>query len=394
MSTFGAFTVTRASTKLRIGSNGLYGSVANNVPAFEFNTDGTYRGLLVEPGATNLILYSQELDNAAWTKTQLNTTGTPAWVNVAVAPDGTTTAEKLIEDTTSNAHLIATSLATTVIASTYTASVFLKADERSNVRLSRNGGAVGSAFNLSTQAITNASGSVGKIEDYGNGWYRCSITFSVASVSTSLYIELQTSASASQETYLGDGTSGLFAWGAQFELGSVATSPIVTTAGTASRVADVVSLTGASSLIGQASGTIFFDGFIEKRNDSAFALAISNGASLGEAIYIQQASSGNISGLVRSGGNTLTLNFLSANWTAGRAKVAVVYEAGTNKCVICVNGGTPVKGTATAIPACNAVTIGSRSDSPGGLAITNAVGTVALFATPLTDAQIIALTTL
>jgi hypothetical protein len=352
---FGDFTVTRASTKNVLGSAGTYVSVANNVPAFEFNTDGSYRGLLVEPGATNLALNSRNLTTASWSATNVTTAQT------ATGADG------------------GANSATTLTASAGNGTVLQAITSASASRV----------FSAVVRRRTG-TGTVEITQDNGSTWTAITLTTSFQRFTTSAQT-LTNPTVGFRIVTSGDAIDVDFC---QAETGPVATSPIVTTGSTASRVADVVTLTGASSLIGQTAGTIFFDGFIEKRNDSAFALAISNGASLSEAIYIQQATSGNISGLIRSGGNTLNLTFLSANWTAGRAKVAVVYEAGTNKCVICVNGGTPVKGTATAIPTCGIVTIGSRADSPGGLAITNAVGTVALFPTPLTDAQIIALTTL
>jgi hypothetical protein len=94
---FGDFTVTRASTKNVIGSNGLYQSVANNVPAFEFNTDGSYRGLLVEPGATNLALRSQEFDDAYWVKGVGGVALAPVvTANNQTAPDGTSTADTVV----------------------------------------------------------------------------------------------------------------------------------------------------------------------------------------------------------------------------------------------------------------------------------------------------------
>jgi hypothetical protein len=392
---FGDFTVTRASTKNILGSNGLYQSVANNVPAFEFNTDGSYRGLLVEPGATNTVRNNSMAGAVAGTPGTLPTN----WITT----DGGLTREIVGTGTEGGITYIDIRYSGTASATTI------------DFRFESNTGIVASSGQTWSQSywvrlMTSPTPPTGYFHQM---FERTAAGAFVTSGSTSFIATTSLARYTFTRTLSGGGTVERVqpSFGAnvvngntydftirigwpQMETGSVATSPIVTTGSTASRVADVVTLTGASSLIGQTAGTIFFDGFIEKRNDSAFALAISNGASLSEAIYIQQATSGNISGLIRSGGNTLNLTFLSANWTAGRAKVAVVYEAGTNKCVICVNGGTPVKGTATAIPTCGIVTIGSRADSPGGLAITNAVGTVALFPTPLTDAQIIALTTL
>jgi hypothetical protein len=253
---FGDFTVTRASTKNVLGSAGLYVSVANDTPAFEFNTDGSYRGLLVEPGATNLALQSQAFNEAVWTKTASTVTA-----NTSVSPDGATTGDKLVEDLTTASHIVSQSF-TPVNATTYTASVFLKASERSFAFLGFSGGSMATTFisvNLSTGAVTTGTGTplATSTQSVGNGWYRVSISLT-STGTTGSNVEIRTSTDGvwANRSYLGDGTSGIFIWQAQVETGSVATSPIVTTAGTASRVADVVSLTGASSLIGQTEGTI------------------------------------------------------------------------------------------------------------------------------------------
>ena len=62
---FGDFTVDRNSTKYVLGSGGDIISYATDEPAFEFNTDGSYKGLLVEPAATNICLQSEDI-NTTW----------------------------------------------------------------------------------------------------------------------------------------------------------------------------------------------------------------------------------------------------------------------------------------------------------------------------------------
>jgi hypothetical protein len=258
---FGDFTVTRASTKLRIGSNGLYGSVANNVPAFEFNTDGSYRGLLVEPGATNLALRSQEFQTS-WTTLQASISTD---VVATTAPDGTNTADKLVENTATDEHRVTQSITKAASATTYTVSVFAKSTER-NMQLAIDSGSVSNAgqaiFNLTNGTVgsatvdgtfTNASAS---IQALPNGWYRCSVT-ATTGTETTVRIRIRLVSGASTVSYTGDNTSGIFIWQGQLETGPVATSPIVTAGSTASRVADAITLTSASSLIGQSEGTLY-----------------------------------------------------------------------------------------------------------------------------------------
>ena len=62
MAQFGDFTVDRNSTKYVLGSGGDIISYATDEPAFEFNADGSYKGLLVEPAATNICLQSEDIN--------------------------------------------------------------------------------------------------------------------------------------------------------------------------------------------------------------------------------------------------------------------------------------------------------------------------------------------
>src|SRR6056297_1427264 len=96
----GDFTMSRSTSKTRVNKDKVIESVGNDVlPADYSNADCPV--LAIEPQRTNLLQYSEEFNNAAWIKD--NVTITP---NDAVAPDGTTTADKLVEDTSSSQHRI------------------------------------------------------------------------------------------------------------------------------------------------------------------------------------------------------------------------------------------------------------------------------------------------
>jgi hypothetical protein len=256
---FGDFTVTRASTKNVLGSAGLYVSVANNVPAFEFNTDGTYRGLLVEPGATNLILQSQDF-STTWGKNDITITD-----NSIVAPDGATTADTITEGTDGTADLFQT--CTIASGSTATFSIFIKANANNDfVRVTvAQSGAFGNRvqtwFNLTNNTFGNtvnvgtATGASVASQAFPNGWYRISLTGAIPSV-TSYRMTINSASASGSNTRVND--SVYYLWQAQLETGSVATSPIVTTAGTASRVEDVITLTSAEAIVGSNTGLSLF----------------------------------------------------------------------------------------------------------------------------------------
>jgi hypothetical protein len=166
----------------------------------------------------NLLTMPTMFDDTAWTKTRSSVTA-----NTTTAPDGTTTADKLVEDTTASAtHPISVSY--TTAASAYTLSVYVKAAGRSWVQLSllSTANAFGN-FNVSNGTLgTIGAAATAGIEDAGNGWYRCRITATTAAGANT--VAFYPASADNTVSYTGDGTSGLQLWGAQLEVGSTATA--------------------------------------------------------------------------------------------------------------------------------------------------------------------------
>jgi hypothetical protein len=150
----------------------------------------------------NLLTFSEQFDNAAWAKQDTTITA-----NAGVAPDGTTTADKLIEAATTAIHYAAI---TTNRTGTFTYSIYAKAAERTLVAIAKASNSNAVRFNLSTGVITSTGGdwSNASIEALANGWYRCAATVTLSS--DWIYTSPNTAAS-----YTGDGASGILIWGAQ-----------------------------------------------------------------------------------------------------------------------------------------------------------------------------------
>ena len=173
----------------------------------------------------NLLLRSEEFDNASWG--EANTTVT---ANAAVAPNGTTTADKLVGSGGTNPFMWAGGFSDT---SAHVISVYAKAAELSWIRLTNENAARSAAwFDLSSGAVGTVTGSASpsaSIESAGNGWYKCSLslpTFSVAA-STDVVIAV-TNADNTTVGYTGDGTSGIYIWGAHLyrsDLGGMVDNP-------------------------------------------------------------------------------------------------------------------------------------------------------------------------
>jgi len=167
----------------------------------------------------NLLTYSEQFDNAAWSKANSSVTA-----NATVAPDGTTTADKLVENTANANHLV--SWSTTLLAGvTYTLSAYAKAGERTQLVLQTGNVAnwassVLTIFNLNTGTIALGSGTITPV---GSDWYRCSITATFGAANATGSIQIMTGAGGAV-TYTGDGTSGVYIWGAQIEAASTSST--------------------------------------------------------------------------------------------------------------------------------------------------------------------------
>ena len=265
---------------------GVIKSAANNVSRFEQD------GLLIEEARTNLATYSEDLSDSSWTKNSTTVTA-----NATTAPDGNTTADKVI--TENNGSGTGNSIITkpvTTTAAVHTFSVFLKKDGRSFAMLYDASNAVGAYFNLTTGAVTTGGSGISASaasasEDIGNGWFRCSISNTTSAGTTNYRIYVTDSGSS--YSHQGDGTSGIFAWGAQVELGSFPTSYIPTSGSTVTRSADVAEMTADnfSNWYNNSEGTIFVD---------------TKAASLTNTVVASLSTNANNRMEVRSAGSSLT----------------------------------------------------------------------------------------
>lgn len=168
----------------------------------------------------NRCLQSQTLDNASWVRQASSLTA-----NATTAPDGTATADKLIADTSASGHYTAQ----TITAITGTWSVYAKAGELTKLLLFDAQVLKGDGFTLSGsgsifQVGANPQTGGATIQFVGNGWYRCSIPLAA---STSARFQLLDA--SGNAAFNGNNADGLYLWGAQANLGPVATSYIPTT---------------------------------------------------------------------------------------------------------------------------------------------------------------------
>jgi hypothetical protein len=313
----GDFDFTRSGNATRVNSDGLIELVTTNVPRLNYPLiDGVVNGcpsLLLEPQRTNLALYSEQFDNAAWTKSNSSITA-----NAATSPDGYTNADKIVENTATSGHTTFQSISVTSGA-TYTISAFGKAAERTRLWLDLYGGTNSANFDLSNGTILASSvGITAKIENYGNGWYRCSIT-GVAPAATIYPNVGPTTSSTTDNQYTGNGTNGLYLWGAQLEVGSYPTSYIPTSGTIGTRSAETCNGAGDVNTFNDSEGVLFAE-ISALADDSTFrAISISDTSFSNRCVLRYGGSSNRLNVLVVSSGSTVfnnnstSLNILNYN---------------------------------------------------------------------------------
>jgi hypothetical protein len=233
-------------------TSAVEGGITDNVPRLDY-TDSSCPALLLEPQRTNLISHSEYF--GAWSLSNATLTA-----NDAESPEGVINGYKLNENTTNSTHRI-TQTSFVTAGQGYTQSVFAKGDGSGRyLRMFRGSGTYNFAvFNLTSGEILSQGGSnliSTNIEAYPNGWYKCSITFTAQFSNIASYIGLQ---NGSLDSYAGDGTSGIYIYGATLEAGTYPTSYIPTYGSSVTRVADYIKIIDKPILQATNQFTLFFE---------------------------------------------------------------------------------------------------------------------------------------
>jgi len=181
----------------------------------------------VEPatGRRNLLTYSEQFDNAAWPKSNVTVDASGI-----AAPDGTLSADMLLENTATSQHYIRQDIST-LTNQTYTLSVYVK--EGNTTTFAIQIVAIGSSSTTSSIGFSISGGVViagaptGLVSSVtatsaGNGWYRCALVYTLNGTVTSHQARIFPRGNTG--SYTGDGVSGIYVWGAQLETGTTATA--------------------------------------------------------------------------------------------------------------------------------------------------------------------------
>jgi len=388
------FTTTRNSIATRVNKEGLIEVVGNDIPRIDY-TDSTDGVFLLENSATNFITYSEDFSDAYWNKFDSSVT------SGFVSPDGSTNAFKLIEGNTNTQHgLLRSNFPINV---QRTLSVFVKKGENERFFISdynKFGYTIGVIFNLTSGTIeSNQNDSIylnPKIEPYLNGWYKCSVTWTNT---TGLTVPFFGNAILGTNSYQGDGVSGLYVFGAQFEEASYSTSYIPTQGSAVTRLADACSQTPPNGVIGQTEGTMYaeidFKSKPEAGSPIVGIMTLNNNVNnLQNCIILGiERQSGGINRFYPfvQVGNSTVAYITGGTLTDGNYKVAFAYKQ--NDFILYVNGvqiGTDTNG---AVPTTSQVLVGERYNGDTSK-IADGIKETKLYNTRLTNAELAALTTI
>jgi hypothetical protein len=347
----GDFNVTRATTATRVNESGLVESVASGIPRLDYPIGGGCPSLLIEPAATNLALHSRDLTNAVWSGTTVTT------AKNAVGADGTASG------------------ATTITATAASGRVLQALSHASQSRV----------FSAYIRRVTG-TGAIQLTTNGGTNWDTVTITSGYTQVAS----VARTVASGTVGIRLAVSGDVIEVDFTQGEVGPVATSPIPTTAGTGSRNADVINLSGAvSGCIGQTEGTFYMEFQASPSGTSSAWFNLSDGTA-NNWIFIGKES-GNARVYLRAN-NVVLFSNSSVALTGGVVKAAVAYKTG-DFCAF-VNGNSVVSGTTAFTFSSSLNRLQTGAEVAQATNETIRIRAAALYTTRLTNAELAALTTL
>jgi len=286
-----------------VNASGLIESVASGVLRLDYPIGGGCPAALIEPSAQNLVLQSRDLSvSGNWTASGITA------VKNAVGADGTASGATTLTATAASGTI--TQALSHASQSRIFSAVIRRVSGSGAVELTTNGGTNWDAVTLTTDysqlactARTVASGTVG-----------------IRMIASGDVIEV-------------DYTQG--------EVGPVATSPIPTTTGSATRNADVCSVSGVSGYIGQTQGTLYAEVDIRAISVEGYIIRIGL-ASFNDTIFLTRSSANNLSAIIRQGGSNI-FSGATSGLGAGRFKIALAYS--NNSHALYVNGNAIASGT-------------------------------------------------
>ena len=352
------FDFTRASSATVVNKAGLIETVGSGEPRIDFSNDAK-GALLLEPQRSNLILYSEDFSNVAWSKSNATPT-----ISSELSPTGALNAYDVVF-ASGGGYLLESVTTTKTIGSSETISVFSKTDVSGTFL--KYGGGTASGTDLENK------------ESFGNGWYRYSVTRTFTEAET-----------ASTQIIISSAEVGLnvVLFGAQLEQESYATSYIPTQGSAVTRSADNAYQQNVTQVIGQSEGTMFIE--FTPKDSSTLQILYQAKSSSGVVGQVDIRLQG---GLIRTlandgGGSQFFMN--GGSYTVGtKYKVAVRYKLNDSK--LYINGTDTASDTTCSFTGSSLDQV-SFADSLSSFLPSVDIVDARLYNTALTNAELQALT--
>ncbi len=334
----GDFNATRGLTATRVNKDGLIESVAVDTPRLDYPLTNGVVGdcphLLLEPQRENLQVYSEEFSNAAWSKS-----GSLVTADQIISPDGNLTADKLNDNNSGTGVVqIFDNIFSLTSSGTYTFSVFAKKGTINYVALRTENFTTPSNstsyFDLDSGALgTIDSQHTAKITNYGNGWYRCSITFTL-STDVAGTLVIRANEADNTPNVVMNGNKNIYLWGAMMEESSFASSYIHTpTNATVTRSADICNDSGTSAEFNDSEGVLFAEIAALANDLTRRDISISDGTTSNRVVLRYDNSSNRLRVFVNGTSDSITVLGYTITDT-----LKIAYKYKVNDYAIWVNG--------------------------------------------------------
>ena len=376
------FDFTRASSATRVNKQGLIETVASGVPRIDF-TDAN-GALLLEPQRTNRIVNSE--DGSTWSLSNLTLSSLSGGLNkeyYEITSLGDTSRFGVVSNSWVN-----------LTAENYTASVFAKKGTTDEIiltpRASFSNQDTYSVFNLTNGTVVSNNAVTGSIESYSDGWYKCSITFTNSGGYTNF------ASFAFGFNFNSSITDTLFVASPQSEIGSYATSYIPTQGSVVTVLADACSNGGNDQVINSAEGVLYAEiAYLKDRGTSSpfkvERISISDGTDFNRIFISNTTTANQIQVFVRNATGISFNQTVTISDVTDFNKIGLKWKA--NDYALWINGVELATDTTY-----NYVPVGldvlKFEGASGAYDFEGKTKDLQVFTTALTDAELIALTTI
>ena len=365
-----------------------------NLPRLNYPVYGGCPSLLVEPQRTNSNNYSSDFTQTFWSKQN----GVTVSSNQTKSPDNIVNADKLISANLTNEQYLLNASISTTSGNDVTISCFIKKLDYDyfHIRFTATNGVWVAAsvwYNIDNGTLgTVESGITAKIIEYPNGWYRC-IATRTATGTGGGRVRLQLASSDNTPNVVGDGTKGTFIYGAQWEVGSYATSYIPTSSSTVTRNEEkaLYAGLGTTDTFNDDEGVLFIETEALVNNNEARGININAGSGTNR-VLISYPSSGDssITGYLQSTAGSGASMTITGVDTTQKHKVAIKYKL--NDASLFIDGVKRAVDPSVAMP------VGLKQlDFSNGVGANTAeyrgnLNAIAVYKTALTDTELANLT--